>query len=100
MLNHETIQYLLTTVETALVDLLSLGVFPGDTAPRNDDGTRNLRKSIQHLELKLLPQAVGLSDAFGLTDWELDRSVHDSIGCKHFKTDDGQCPGRLRRGCV
>lgn len=63
-------QYLLVTVEAGLVDFLSFKLLPvsGDGDPAQD-----LRKAIQHLELELLPQAIGLTDAFGFTDWELDR---------------------------
>lgn len=37
------------------------------------DPTRSLRIAIKSLCETLLPDAVGLSDAFGFTDWELDR---------------------------
>jgi acyl-CoA oxidase len=60
-------------VEAALVDLLSFQIFPTGEHLLGQDPTRELRKAIQHLELKLLPQAVGLTDAFGFSDWELDR---------------------------
>ena len=68
-----TFQSLLSMVEAALVDLLSFNIFPRNVRPLGQDPTRELRKTIQNLELKLLPQAIGLSDAFGFTDWELDR---------------------------
>lgn len=70
-------QYLLTTVEASLVDLLSFGLFRArsNTESRSRDPARSLRMAIQKLCLELLPNAIGLSDAFGFTDWELDRSV-------------------------
>ncbi|KAG6864904.1 hypothetical protein C0991_006474, partial [Blastosporella zonata] len=66
--------YLLTVVESALVDLLSFGLL--NATPLNDNGstdpTRSLRLAIDTLCRTLLPNAIGLTDAFGLTDWELD----------------------------
>lgn len=63
--------YLLATVERGLVDLLTFNLL----SPRNEDAPRELRKTIQHIELKLLPQAIGLTDAFGFTDWELNSAL-------------------------
>ncbi|KAJ7493615.1 peroxisomal oxidase [Mycena latifolia] len=76
------ILYLLTTVESALVDLLSFGLFraaPTGNPPRSRDPTRALRLAIAGLCAELLPEAIGLSDAFGFSDWELDSAlgVHD-----------------------
>lgn len=71
-------QYLLTTVESALVDLLSFGLFrvaPADDSSRSRDPTRALRLAIAALCGELLPEAIGLTDAFGFSDWELDRCV-------------------------
>ncbi|KAJ6543324.1 peroxisomal oxidase [Mycena sp. CBHHK59/15] len=74
--------YLLTTVESALVDLLSFGLFrasPTGVPPRSRDPTRTLRLAIARLCSELVPNAIGLSDAFGFSDWELDSAlgVHD-----------------------
>ncbi|KAJ7102303.1 acyl-CoA dehydrogenase/oxidase C-terminal [Mycena belliarum] len=72
------ILYLLTTIESALVDLLSFGLFramPTSDPPRSRDPTRALRLAIATLCGELLPQAVGLSDAFGFSDWELDSAL-------------------------
>ncbi|KAJ7653680.1 peroxisomal oxidase [Mycena polygramma] len=76
------ILYLLTTVESALVDLFSFGLIRASTTgnpPRPCDPTRALRLAIVQLCGELLPDAIGLSDAFGFTDWELDSAlgVHD-----------------------
>ncbi|KAJ7459398.1 peroxisomal oxidase [Mycena galericulata] len=76
------ILYLLTTVESALVDLLSFGLFraaPTGDPPRSRDPTRALRLTIASLCGELLPEAIGLTDAFGISDWELDSalSVYD-----------------------
>jgi acyl-CoA oxidase len=70
-------QYLLTTVESALVDLLSFGLFRAAVTGelRSRDPTRALRLAIAKLCNDLVPEAIGLSDAFGFTDWELDRRV-------------------------
>lgn len=73
------LQYLLTTVETGLVDLLSFGLLRLPKATTRISGsrdpTRSLRMAITNLCAELLPDAIGLTDAFGFTDWELDRSV-------------------------
>lgn len=67
-------QYLLTTVEAGLVDLLSYKQFSasGNTSM---DVARGLRKAIVDVCNELLPNAISLSDAFGFTDWEIDRYV-------------------------
>lgn len=64
------IQFLLTSLESGIVDLLSFGAL-GTSNGR--DVTRTLRLAIKDLSNKLLPEAIGLTDAFGFTDWELDR---------------------------
>ncbi|KAJ7437267.1 peroxisomal oxidase [Mycena galericulata] len=72
------ILYLLTTVESALVDLLSFGLFraaPTGDPPRSRDPTRALRLTIASLCGELLPEAIGLTDAFGISDWELDSAL-------------------------
>jgi acyl-CoA oxidase len=48
--------------------------------PGSNDPTRSLRLAISELCRKLLPNSIGLSDAFGLTDWELDRYGHEEVG--------------------
>ncbi|KAG6818991.1 hypothetical protein H0H93_016586 [Arthromyces matolae] len=73
-------QYLLTVAEAALVDLLSFRILPhgpggnvgGETST---DPARSLRLAIDALCRMLLPNAIGLSDAFGFTDWELDSAL-------------------------
>ncbi|KAF7307878.1 Acyl-coenzyme A oxidase [Mycena kentingensis (nom. inval.)] len=73
--------YLLTTVEAGLVDLLSFGLFratPTGNPPRSRDPTRELRLAIAHLcgpSGPLFPELIGLTDAFGFTDWELDSAL-------------------------
>ncbi|KAJ7235654.1 peroxisomal oxidase [Mycena rebaudengoi] len=69
--------YLLTTVESALVDLLSFGLFRAAVTGelRSRDPTRALRLAIAKLCNDLVPEAIGLSDAFGFTDWELDSAL-------------------------
>jgi len=52
--------------------MMSFGLI--DSSARDiKDPTRGLRMEIAGLCLTLLPNAIGLSDAFSLTDWELDR---------------------------
>ncbi|KAF9450509.1 peroxisomal oxidase [Macrolepiota fuliginosa MF-IS2] len=64
--------YLLTTLEAGIVDLLSFGALGGSNGR---DATRSLRLAIKNLCIELLPEAIGLSDAFGFTDWELDSAL-------------------------
>ena len=65
-------------LESALADLLSFALISTPSSVNQDDVSRPLRKEIQRLCLDLLPQAVALTDAFGFSDWELDRCVHMS----------------------
>ena len=74
ILNPLPLQYLLTTVEGGLTDLLSFGVIrPSTSGPGVKDPTRSLRLSVKAVCEELLPEAIGLTDAFGFTDWDLDR---------------------------
>lgn len=68
-------QYLIVTVESALVDILSFGLLPLGTSAafQSRDPTRALRVAVDKLCRELLPEVIGLTDAFGFTDWELDR---------------------------
>jgi len=58
--------------------MLLLGLIPPMTP--QGSGSRNtvvsLRQNISQICLELVPQAIGLTDAFGFSDWELDRSGH------------------------
>lgn len=65
--------YLVTTVEAGLVDLLSFNILNSSGGSR--DPTRSVRMTIKKLCTELLPEAIGLSDAFGFTDWELDSAL-------------------------
>ncbi|KAG7088140.1 hypothetical protein E1B28_012162 [Marasmius oreades] len=74
------ILYLLTTIEASLTDFLSFGLLrfpPHDSRelPRSRDPARTLRLAILRLCEDLLPEAIGLTDAFGFTDWELDSAL-------------------------
>jgi acyl-CoA oxidase len=74
LLTFLSCQYLLTTVEGGLTDLLSFGVIrPSTSGPGVKDPTRSVRLSIKAVCEELLPEAIGLTDAFGFTDWDLDR---------------------------
>jgi len=70
--------YLLTEVESALSDLYAFGLL-SVTSANGDDPAQHLRDAIARTCTALLPEAIGLSDAFGFTDWELDSAlgVHD-----------------------
>ncbi|KAG5650389.1 hypothetical protein H0H81_012401 [Sphagnurus paluster] len=68
--------YLLTVVEAGLADLLSFGLLrPTTNSSGSSDPARSLRLYISQLCQELLPNAIGLSDAFGFTDWELDSAL-------------------------
>ncbi|KAJ3568100.1 hypothetical protein NP233_g5937 [Leucocoprinus birnbaumii] len=64
--------YLLTTLEAGIVDLLSFGALGSSNG---GDVTRTLRIAIKNINVELLPEAIGLTDAFGFTDWELDSAL-------------------------
>ena len=78
----------MTTVESALVDLLSFGlmrpkaIYGESPSSSSIDPTRAVRLAIQLLCQELLPETIGLTDAFGFTDWDLDRLV--VITCASF----------------
>nr|VWP01133.1 60 kDa chaperonin (GroEL protein) (Protein Cpn60) [Ganoderma boninense] len=65
--------YLLTTVESGLTDVLSFGLL--GKASSVGDPSRELRVAIKRLCEELLPEAIGLSDGFGFSDWELDSAL-------------------------
>ena len=70
----------MTTVEGGLVDFLSFGVMRPTATYRESpsysiDPTHAVRLSIQRLCEELMLETIGLTDAFGFTDWELDRLV-------------------------
>ncbi|KAJ7614834.1 peroxisomal oxidase [Roridomyces roridus] len=71
--------YLLTTLESALVDLLSFGLYVPPKTEAAGDPARGLRLAIGQFCKELLPEAIGLTDAFGYSDWDLDSAlgVHD-----------------------
>jgi len=69
--------YLLTSAETALVDLLSVGLIRHTGA---GDPTQDLRLAVKALCLEVLPNAIGLTDAFGFSDWSLDSALGVSDG--------------------
>ena len=60
-------------MESGLTDVLSFGLL-GEAGPVADP-SRSLRVAIKRLCEELLPEAIGLSDGFGFSDWELDRWV-------------------------
>ncbi|KAJ4480822.1 peroxisomal oxidase [Lentinula aciculospora] len=70
--------YLQTTVEGALVDFLSFGILRISNPSRvgaSRDPTRGLRMAIARNCLSLVPEVIGLTDALGFSDWELDSAL-------------------------
>ncbi|KAI1785435.1 peroxisomal oxidase [Ganoderma leucocontextum] len=65
--------HLLTAVEGGLADVLSFGLL-GEAGPAGNP-SRGLRVAIKRLCEELLPEAIGLSDGFGFSDWELDSAL-------------------------
>ncbi|KAI0331414.1 acyl-CoA oxidase [Cubamyces sp. BRFM 1775] len=68
--------YLLTSVERGLVDILAFNLLPEKaTSELQLDTARSLRTAIKKLCVELLPEAIGLTDGFGFSDWELDSAL-------------------------
>ena len=65
------LQYLLTTAESALVDLYQFGLIQNTTPDR--DIASEIRRAIKDVCTDILPHAIALTDSFGFSDWELDR---------------------------
>ena len=57
------------------MDVLSFRLLGAARPSENGDPTRLLRLAIKRTCEALLPEAIGLSDGFGFSDWELDRYV-------------------------
>ena len=55
----------MTTVEDSFADMASLGLVSPQSLQR-------LRKDVGSLCHAILPDVIGLTDAFGFDDWELD----------------------------
>ena len=74
-------QFLLHTVEQALPSLLEFGVIAPPASPSSfsrsskPSSIDTLRLEIDEVSQQLLPELVGLTDAFGFSDWELDSVV-------------------------
>ncbi|KAF5349311.1 hypothetical protein D9758_011761 [Tetrapyrgos nigripes] len=69
--------FLLTTIEASLSDFLSFGLLriSGSVSSTVTDPTRSLRQAISTLCKQILPEAIGLTDAFGFSDWDLDSAL-------------------------
>ena len=66
----------MTTVESALVDILPItgsSLAPSRSSSIRIDRARNIRLAADRVCKDILPEAIALTDAFGWTDWELDR---------------------------
>lgn len=83
-----TLQYILHTLETALPFLLEYGIIAPSppsldpSSPASVDAIEALREQLNSLAKQLLPEMVGLVDAFGFSDWELDSAVSGRGGRK------------------
>ena len=66
-------QHVFSTIETSLEDLLSLGIVTHSASTELRSPSHSLRLEITASYGQLLPEAIALTDAFGYSDWELDR---------------------------
>ncbi|GAA97160.1 uncharacterized protein L969DRAFT_84418 [Mixia osmundae IAM 14324] len=69
--------YLLNTIDGALSELLEFGVIP---AHSTDSGAmqspiETLRLAIANAAQEVLPETIGLTDAFGFSDWDLNSAL-------------------------
>ncbi|KAI0027723.1 peroxisomal oxidase [Vararia minispora EC-137] len=71
--------YLTTEAEGALADLFAFKLLP-TASSSNHDPAADLRAAITRLCLDLLPEVIGLTDAFGFTDWQLDSALGTQDG--------------------
>lgn len=67
------LQWLFLTVESARADLLEFGLL-------NPQQLASFRTQIKTMASALLPDLVGLTDAFGYSDWELDSTLGGAAG--------------------
>lgn len=80
-------QFLLHRVSHALPSLLEFGILApspplslsSSTPFKQDAPLEQLRLSLDSVARDLLPELVGLTDAFGFSDWELDTTVRFSL---------------------
>ena len=70
------------------MELFSFDLLPSSlssvTAAQGGHGARTLRIALKQQYAKLLPEAIGLTDAFGFSDWELERYVNRMVVNKFF----------------
>lgn len=78
-------QYILHTIESALPALLEFGILApsppslNPSSPTSVGAIEALREQLNSLAVRLLPEMIGLVDAFGFSDWELDSAVSREI---------------------
>lgn len=70
------------------MELFSFDLLPSSlssvTAAQGGDVARTLRTALKQQYAKLLPATVGLTDAFGFSDWELERYVNGTVVSTFF----------------
>lgn len=62
-------------VESALADMLTYNIIHNSNETSGQSPVKTVRSEIDNICRELLPEVIGLTDAFGFTDWELDRCV-------------------------
>ena len=62
------LKFMLSTIESSMSDFLEFAILTPAHA-------LEVRRSLRNACIEILPEAVGLTDAFGYSDWELDRCV-------------------------
>ncbi|BGP34663.1 hypothetical protein JCM10296v2_006485 [Rhodotorula toruloides] len=83
--------FLLHRVSHALPSLLEFGILApspplslsSSTPLKQDAPLEQLRLSLDSVARELLPELVGLTDAFGFSDWELDTTVGNHDGAAY-----------------
>lgn len=73
-----TSQYLLHLLEEALPDLLELALVPQSTDLKSP--IEQLREAVRQAAIAVLPELIGLTDAFGFSDYILDSDLGRADG--------------------
>jgi len=72
------------TIETSLADFVTFDLLRVLSSEISSDAVSALRYAIAQICSELLPEAIGLTDAFGFSDWELNRFVYVYFPrCRH-----------------
>ena len=79
----QSLQYNLSTLEGALPDLLEQGLIsapPSSSSTTLNSPAESLRLAVAVHAVGLVPRVIGLTDAFGFTDYDLDSDLGRADG--------------------